>query len=68
MSAPSLREIEQSLSSLWLKESCRESFIKGSNSAVPPSIAAGIDQSGVELYATLLQYGQQDLMLSIYPY
>jgi hypothetical protein len=67
MPAPSLREIEQSLSSLWLKESCRESFMKGDNTA-SPSFAADIDRSGVELYATLLQYGQQDLMMSIYPY
>jgi hypothetical protein len=67
MLAPSLHEIEQSLSSLWLKESFRESFNKG-ESTVSPSIASSLDKTGVELYATLLQYGQQDLMASIYPY
>ncbi|HEY9677899.1 MAG TPA: putative DNA-binding domain-containing protein [Drouetiella sp.] len=67
MSAPSLHEIESSLSTLWLKESVRESLEKGS-STIAPAIAENVDKSGVELYATLLAYGQQELMNSIYPY
>ncbi|MBS1953091.1 MAG: putative DNA-binding domain-containing protein [Cyanobacteria bacterium SZAS-4] len=67
LAPPSLHEVEQTLSSLWLKESVRESFLKGEGN-VSPRIAANIDKSGVELYATLLEYGQQDLMASIYPY
>lgn len=67
MLAPSLHEVEQSLSSLWLKESVRESFLKGEGN-ISPRIAQDVDRSGVELYATLLDYGHQDLMASIYPY
>ena len=66
MLAPSLHEIEQSLSSLWLKESFRESFNKG-ESTVSPSIAAGLDKTGVELYATLLQYGQRARLIGFPP-
>jgi hypothetical protein len=67
LAPPSLHEIEQTLSSLWLKESVRKNFLKGAGE-IPPQLASNIDQSGVELYATLIDYGQQDLMASIYPY
>lgn len=67
LAPPSLHEVEQTLSSLWLKETVRQSFLKGEGN-IAPRIAANIDRSGVALYATLLEYGQQDLMASIYPY
>lgn len=67
LAPPSLHEVEQILSSLWLKEAVRKSFQKGEGN-IPPALARNIDKSGVELYATLIDYGQQDLMASVYPY
>ena len=65
MPAPSLREIEQLLSDLWLKENARQEFLQGQ--ANTNALTTQIDRQGVELYASLLQFGQQDLMSSIYP-
>ncbi len=67
LAPPSLHEVEQTLSTLWLREAVRKSFSRG-DSGISPQIAKDIDKSGVELYATLIDYGQQDLMASVYPY
>lgn len=68
MLAPSLHDIESSLSSLWLRETVREKFLSGEGGTTPSLASDSIDKSGVELYASLLEYGQQELMSSIYPY
>lgn len=68
MSSASLREIEKTLTKLWMSRDARESFLKGNAGEIDPKIAAQIDKDGVELYATLLNYGHQDVMRSIYPF
>ena len=65
MPAPSLREIEQLLTDLWLNENVRAQFLHDQTNT--SLLSKQIDRDGVELYASLLQFGQQDLMSSIYP-
>lgn len=68
MSAPSLREIERTLATLWLDGDARQDFLKAGRDDVPQSLRTEIDKKGVKLYASLLNHGRQDLMRSIYPH
>ncbi len=72
---PSLREIEQSVATLWLNREAREWLIKGrkkekpeSLKDVPEELLQAVDRDGVALYGGLISYGHQDVMESIYPY
>jgi len=67
MPVSSLRDIEKTLTSLWMRRDPRQSFLAGDESGFSPEIAREIDRDGVELYASLLNYGHQDVMLSIFP-
>ena len=68
MTTASLKDIEKSLKLLWTNKSAREQFISGSvPSGVSEEIAGQIDISGVNLYASLMRIGQNDLMDSVYP-
>lgn len=60
-----LRDVETSLQTLWTKKSEREKFLKGKLNLFPAGQEP--DPKGIELYATLLNRGQIDLMESIYP-
>lgn len=74
----SLRAIEKTMSALWMNRRAREEFLLtgdlsstgdcGDKSIVSAAAPADIDRRGVELYSTLLQYGHQDVMRSIYPF
>lgn len=76
MSAPSLRDIEKTLTTLWMDEDARRWFLAGAKpdrmpevlKGIPPEFFAGINQNGVRLYGELLNYGHHDVMESIYPY
>ena len=66
MPPPSLREIEQLVSELWLNQDARRDYLRG-DARLPREIAKELDPAGVELYASLLEFGQQDVMASIFP-
>jgi hypothetical protein len=55
------------MTTLWMQRGPRESFLDGDNGEIDAQIAGEIDRTGVELYATLLNFGHHDLMNSIYP-
>jgi hypothetical protein len=72
---PSLRETEQTLSTLWLDAKARQWLLSGKSGKRPPSLAGApqeildnVDQRGVKLYGGLISYGHQDVMESIFPY
>jgi len=67
MPPSSLREIEKTMTLLFMNREAREDFLAGSNKDVPDLIADEIDKWGVELYADLLNYGHHDVMKSIFP-
>src|SRR5277367_133169 len=67
MPQSSLREIEQTLTTLWMNRDARARFLAGKNASISPDLAKQIDRGGVELYAGLLNYGHHDVMNSIYP-
>jgi hypothetical protein len=78
MPTHSLHEIEKTMRMLWMDRKEREAFLDGQTgkkkkaaasrvSEVSPELLGEIDKNGVKLYAGLLNYGHQDLMLSIYP-
>lgn len=76
MSAPSLRDIEKTLTTLWLDEDARRWFLTGAKEKnipaslkdVPLDFIKTISQDGVRLYGSLLNFGHHDVMESIYPY
>ncbi len=70
MEAPSLRDIELALTTLWTRRAQRESFLAGSASqaGIHPALVKHIDVRGVKLYASLIEHGRLDLMASIYPH
>lgn len=67
MPQASLREIEQLLCQLWMRRDVREDFLDGRSQCLE-SLRHEIDVDGVELYAGLINHGQHELMLSIYPH
>jgi hypothetical protein len=76
MPTHSLHEIEKTMRMLWMDRKERESFLDGQTgkkktgsrvNEVNPELLSEIDKDGVKLYAGLLNYGHQDVMLSIYP-
>lgn len=78
MAAPSLREIEKALYSLWTDRKARDiafpaagSSKKKAASSLAESISgellAQIDRRGVSIYADLLNIGHQDLMENVFP-
>jgi hypothetical protein len=76
MSTPSLREIEEVMTALWTDPKSREELYAerrtglrpaGMLAGAPKDLLDQIDMDGVELYADLMRYGMQELMLSIYP-
>lgn len=73
----SLRDIEKTMRALWMNRNARQEFLQSGvvsgiadlkDPASAQALATDIDRRGVELYATLLQYGHQDVMQSIYPF
>ena len=63
-----LKEIEESLKLLWTQRLPREEFSRGRMpEGVHPQIADQIDIKGVNIYASLIRNGQNDLMESVYP-
>ncbi len=67
MPQSSLRDIEKTLTSLWMNRDARAEFLDSGKCDLDATLAAQIDRDGVELYAGLLNYGHHDVMLSIYP-
>jgi hypothetical protein len=77
MPTHSLHEIEKTMRMLWMDRKERERFLDGKSSKkkqqtakvdeVHPELLTAIDKNGVKLYAGLMNYGYQDLMLSVYP-
>jgi hypothetical protein len=67
MPLSSLREIERTMTLLWMNREARHDFLAGHNKEIPAPIANEIDRRGVELYAQLLKFGHHDVMQSIYP-
>ncbi|HEY9871276.1 MAG TPA: putative DNA-binding domain-containing protein [Candidatus Obscuribacterales bacterium] len=72
----SLRDIEQALVTLWMNRRARDTFLQGKSGRrsgrtavdkLPPELVEQIDKRGINLYASLLNFGHQDVMLSIYP-
>lgn len=72
----SLRDIEQALVTLWMDRRARATFLQGKSERrsgktavdkLPPELVKQIDKRGIDLYASLLNFGHQDVMLSIYP-
>lgn len=76
MSAPSLRDIEKTLTTLWMDEDARRWFLSGAKPErvpeslqdIPGDFIKTISQDGVRLYGSLLNFGHHDVMESIYPY
>jgi hypothetical protein len=68
MPQSSLRDIEKTMTTLWMRRHEREAFLDGDDSGVNADIAGQIDKTGVELYASLLNYGHQDVIGSIFPF
>ncbi len=70
MEAPSLRDIELALTTLWTRRAQRENFLAGTTSqaGIHPALVKHIDVRGVKLYASLIEHGRLDLMASIYPH
>ena len=69
MPKPLLHDIESTLARLWLDQSDGGDWAKNSAELQSDlSLGAQIDWAGVKLYASLLSYGQQQLMDSIYLY
>jgi hypothetical protein len=76
MSAPSLRDIENTLTTLWMDEEARCWFLSGAKlqtvpaalKDIPLDFIKTISQDGVRLYGSLLNFGHHDVMESIYPY
>jgi len=63
-----LRDIEQSLATLWTQNGTRSQFLAEKKAdGINEDIAGAIDPRGVRLYASLIRTGRQDLMRSIYP-
>jgi len=77
MAAPTLREIEKTVVTLFLDRRSRESFLKPERAgkrkkataidAAPPEVLNEVDKRGVDLYARLLSIGHHDVIDSIYP-
>jgi len=67
MPQSSLRDIEKTMTRLWMNREARQNFLSGDNQNIPDGIAGEIDKLGVELYAGLLNFGHHDVMRSIYP-
>lgn len=73
---PSLREIEKTLTTLWMNREARQWLLADSSQSSPPAAAGAlclemlpeVDKKGVELYGRLIGYGHQDVMSSMYPY
>src|SRR3990167_6997962 len=71
----SLRDIEKTVTRIWLNQDARDWLSAGSGAPPPdclkdadPAILEQIDQKGSNLYATLMRAGHHDVMESIYPY
>ena len=75
MPVSSLYQIERTFASLWTNRKARGQFLHmtcsqeadASNYGLPDKLLTGIDKAGVRLYAALMNYGHQDVMLSIFP-
>ena len=72
---PSLREIEKSVSALWLNKDAREWLASDRKTPMPECLHGApeevlrtVDRKGVDLYGELLRFGLHDVMESIYPY
>lgn len=76
MSGLSLRDIEKTLSTLWMDEDARRWFLSGAKpdrapaslKDISPELLHSISKDGVRLYGSLLNFGHHDVMESIYPY
>jgi hypothetical protein len=76
MPTHSLHEIEKTMRMLWMDRKEREAFLDGPTAKkkkqsriaeVNPELLNEIDKEGVKLYAGLMNFGHNDVMLSIYP-
>jgi Putative DNA-binding domain len=71
---PSLREIQQTISTLWLDKEARIWLVKRrgprpqSLQGASDEILKNADHAGLQLYSELLNFGHQDVMASVYPY
>lgn len=74
---PSLREIENTIATLWLDERARQWLLVGrkkgqpappSLAGAPASVLAEADREGIKLYGGLLNFGHHDVMDSVYPF
>ncbi len=70
-----LRDIEQTVSTLWLNKEARTWLLSNRKAPPPqclrtadPQILEAVDRKGVVLYSQLMNFGHQDVMASIYPY
>lgn len=68
-----LKEIEQTVSTLWTNRAAREQFLASKSEESDESATASnellskIDRKGVALYGGLISYGHHELMSSVYP-
>lgn len=72
---PSLREIEQTVATLWLNRQARQWLMSAKKGPrpeclkdAPEEVLQTVDRKGIELYGGLISYGHQDVMESIYPF
>jgi hypothetical protein len=72
---PSLHDIEKTVSTLWMNQEARQWLLNGKKGPMPAVLTGApaevlntVDRNGVRLYGGLMNYGHQDVMLSIYPY
>jgi hypothetical protein len=72
---PSLREIEQTVATLWLDKEARQWLLSKRKGKPPASLAnaaeeilRSVDRKGIELYGNLINFGHQDVMEAVYPY
>ena len=72
---PSLRDIEKTVSTLWMNRQARNWLLSGGKGQRPPNLQdaplellSAVDKDGVRLYGNLMNYGHHDVMESIYPF
>ena len=72
---PSLREIEKSVTALWLNKEARDWLASDRKEPLPECLKGApvevlrtVDRNGVNLYGELMRFGLHDVMESIYPY
>lgn len=69
MPASSLRDLEKTLTSLWMDSEYRNRVFSGvENTGLKSEGDTGLDKRGAGLYARLINIGHVDVMSSIYPY